>query len=520
MGQTGVAPRWNMARAAEAFFRPGNWFLARFLLLDRSARPILWVIGIFLVQAIPATIIRASNLEEGRILAMARGALEDGHWIAPFIYGERFVERPVLASWIAAVFGSVTGEVTLWSLRIPHLAFFLVGALLIFGLLRQNAVSKSGAIFGALCWICMPVVAPKFINAEADIVLSTLLFCAFFWWWRATITNRITLWTWLIVGVLLALAGLTKGPQPIAYFTLGVGAYMMLKQREQLVGFVAANAMAVLVIGSWYGIVHQPGDTDLWRAHSRLADNTTLAERMRDHLDFVKSLIIEFLPGTILLGPAIAIAFRNWKTDGHDLLLAAVLYSIACTLVLIFWPGGVAARYAMPATMSLAVICGLMFDRYRSSHPRVIVSALFVGYLIFGGLFLRGWVVMPFWPHLFKESEIVGAAISAALEKNSGPLYVIDSTTDYNMLIYVRAPIRAVSIGEIAKLEVTSIAMMLPEDEEWLAARRPDLVLSRLSDIASRRRPYRVVEVRPGARKPECNPAPCDVEAGPAGVGG
>jgi hypothetical protein len=93
------------ARFWDLSFRPGEWLLSKFSGLDQSQRPLLWVMGLFLVQAIPATIIRASNLEEGRILAMARGAVEDGHWLSPFIYGERFAERPVLLSWIAALFG-------------------------------------------------------------------------------------------------------------------------------------------------------------------------------------------------------------------------------------------------------------------------------------------------------------------------------------------------------------------------------------------------------------------------------
>ena len=165
--------------------------LSRFSRLDHSRWPILWLLGFFLVQAVPATIIRASNLEEGKILAMARGAAEDGHWITPFIYGERFAERPVLSSWMAALFSELTGGVTLWSLRIPHLCFFLAGALLIYSLLR-SVTGKSAAIFGALCWISMPVVAPKFINSEPDIVLSTLLFAAFCTWWWGTIGKSMT----------------------------------------------------------------------------------------------------------------------------------------------------------------------------------------------------------------------------------------------------------------------------------------------------------------------------------------
>lgn len=126
----------------------------------------------------------------------------------------------------------------------------------------------------------------------------------------------------------------------------------------------------------------------------------------------MKSLAIEFLPGIILIGPAIVIVVRSWRNTRRDLLLAAILYSVMCTLVLVFWPGGVAARYAMPATMTLAVVCGLMFEYWRHTHPRLIASALVVTYLIFAGLLVRGWVAMPFWPHLFKESEIAGTAIA------------------------------------------------------------------------------------------------------------
>ncbi len=467
--------------------------LSRFSRLDYARWPVLWVLGLFLVQAVPATIIRASNLEEGRIIAIARGAL-DGHWLTPFVYGQRFAERPVLLSWIAALFGEATGGVTLWSLRIPHLLFFLAGALLIYHLLRSST-GKSAAIFGALSWISMPVVAPKFINSEPDIVLSTLLFAGFYVWWQGTTGRGITPWRWLGISILVTLAGLTKGPQPVAYFTLGVGAYVLLKARNQIPGFLAVNAFAALILGAWYLLVYQqPSDVTYWLAHSRLIEPTDFSW-VHDHLDFIKSLAIEFLPGTILIGPAIVIVLRRWRTCEHDLLLAASLYTLACTLVLVLWPGGVAARYAMPATMTLAVICGLTFEQLRPHQPRLIVWALVVTYLIFGGLLGRGWVAMPFWPHLFQESQTAGNAIEAALQQKPGPLYVVGSSTDYNMLVYVRGPIRAVTLDDLAGLNEPSIAVLLPEEERALAQKKPTWQLVGRADIVSMRTRYRVVEI-------------------------
>jgi hypothetical protein len=203
------------------------------------------------------------------------------------------------------------------------------------------------------------------------------------------------------------------------------------------------------------------------------------------------------LPGTIIIGPAIAIAARQ-RTQKSSLLLAALLYSVMCTLVLVVWPGGVAARYAMPASMALAAICGLMFDRWRAEHPRVIVSALVVAYLIFGGLLLRGWVAMPFWPHLFKESEIADTAIAHAVIGSASPLYVVSSTTDQNMLVYVRHPVEAVTLSEIASLKTPAIAVIQPEETAKLSQQKPGLVVERIANIVSQRRPFQIVLITPG----------------------
>jgi 4-amino-4-deoxy-L-arabinose transferase-like glycosyltransferase len=476
-------------------FRPGQWLLERFMDLDRTRWPVLWIVAFFFVQTFPATLIRASNLEEGKVIAMARGAVEDGHWLTPFVYGGRFAERPALLSWITALFGEATGGVTLWSLRIPHLCFFLAGALLIYNLLRSST-GKSAAIFGALCWISMPVVAPKFINSEPDIVLSTLLFAAFCVWWQGTSRETMTPLRWAGVTILLTLAGLTKGPQPVAYFTLGVGAYLLLKDRRQIPAFIAANAVWGLIIGGWYlWVYQQPSDVSYWIMHSRLLTVTGF-DWVRDHLDLLKSLAVEMLPGTILVGPAIIIVSRRWRASGPDLMLAAVLYSSICTLVLLIWPGGVASRYAMPATMTLAVVCGLMYEQWRQRQPRIIISALVVTYLIFDGLLVRGWIAMPFWPQLFEVNQIGGREIAAAVQQWPGRLYVTD-LADENMLVYVRGAIRVVALDDLAALTTASVALLLPEEERILAQKNPSLQLIHASDTISVGPPYRIILIRP-----------------------
>jgi len=104
---------------------------------------------------------------------------------------------------------------------------------------------------------------------------------------------------------------------------------------------------------------------------------------------------------------------------------------------------------------------------------------------------------MPFWPHLFQHSQIAGKAIAAALQDRPGPLYVVAESTDYNMLVYVRGSIVAVTLDDLARLERSAIAVMLPEEENALALRNPRLRLVDVASTGSKRTPYRVVEIQP-----------------------
>jgi hypothetical protein len=65
MRSVGFVKRAAIARLSIYVFAPGEWLLSQFSRLDKSQWPVLWVIGLFIIQAIPATIVRASNLEEG-----------------------------------------------------------------------------------------------------------------------------------------------------------------------------------------------------------------------------------------------------------------------------------------------------------------------------------------------------------------------------------------------------------------------------------------------------------------------
>ncbi len=451
--------------------RAFDWFMAQVARLRAAEIPgWVWVVLLWAVFAFPAVGLRGAHYEEGTVIGLARGAVEDGHWLSPHLYGNRFIERPVLLSWIAAGIGSLFGGVSLWSARIPHLLFLLAGGLMVFHLVRP-LTRTAPAVFGALCWFACSMVGQKFIAAEPDVTLSVLLFGAFVVWWRGSEQNRVSLARWLLVGVLLGLAGLTKGPQPIAYFTLGVGAYLLLTRRwTQLPGFILANAIGGLIVATWYLAILQPGDVALWRNHSRLGDRMTLAQWGRDHLDFIVSIFVEWLPGSLLLGPAILAVRRKEAFRDNGLLLAVILYASVGTLVLLVWPGGVATRYAMPANLALAVLCGVLYDRWWSSRPWLIGASNTVIIVIASYLVLLGWVAMPIAPDAFRQTRIAAQTIEAVRALRPGPFYVSATAANLNILTTVAAPVRVVQLADIERFSVPALALLTPADITTLSA--------------------------------------------------
>ncbi|MES1150035.1 MAG: glycosyltransferase family 39 protein [Bradyrhizobium guangdongense] len=476
-----------------------TWFLRQVARVREAEIPgWFWVVLLWALMAFPAASLRGTHYEEGTVIGLARGALEGGHWRAPYLYGLRFAERPVLLSWIAAAFGGVTGGVGVWSARLPHLLFLLAGGLMVYHLVLPHT-RRAPAVFGALCWFACPMVAQKFVTAEPDVTLSVLMFGGFFLWWRGVTRGYVSLPRWICIGILLALSGLTKGPQPLAFFGLGVGAYILIKRRwNDVAGFVLANIIAVLPSAFWYWAVMIPGDVQGWLHHSRLDEGMSASQWLRDHLDFALSMIMEWAPGSILLIPAILAMRRGELPRDRDLMLAAILFATLGGLALLVWPGGVATRYAMPGNLGLAVIGGILFERWWFSRHWLIAVANTIVTGLSTALVVLGWLVIPVSPDTFRQTRIDAQIIAGVRPTLPGTIYAAETTVSANVLAYVPAPVRRIPAHELAKLTAPALAVVTPAEMEALARANPGMRI--LSHARLTGNPALVVvEIRPNA---------------------
>jgi 4-amino-4-deoxy-L-arabinose transferase-like glycosyltransferase len=218
---------------------------------------------------------RGYNSDEGLAVSIARTALEDGDWLTPHMFNVRWIERPTLLSWIIAAVSEPFGQVSQVTARLPIVLFLLVGCLLIYFLLRKVGAGVAAALFGAALFLACPLVMRAYVMITADLALAVLLFLAFVLWWDgAAKRSSIGLSRWIAIGVVLALAGLMKGPQPIAYFALGVGVFVLASRSwRQLPGLVLAGLICAVPLALWYAAIYQPGDEGSWAAFMRVRPN-------------------------------------------------------------------------------------------------------------------------------------------------------------------------------------------------------------------------------------------------------
>src|ERR1700744_237320 len=103
---TGVlADRLRVFTAAQDIVAAWNLACARW-------NPTVVITMVWAAVALPLVWLHSFNSDEGLVVSLARSAVEDGHWITPYFFNVRVIERPDLLSWIIAAFSKPFGHVS------------------------------------------------------------------------------------------------------------------------------------------------------------------------------------------------------------------------------------------------------------------------------------------------------------------------------------------------------------------------------------------------------------------------
>ena len=118
-------------------------------LASRSQRDALILAVCVLVLVFPLIAIRGYHFEEGLTVAVAKKAMLGGEWWVPELFGYRWIERPILLSWLIATISIPFGTVTPILARLPVALAMFVGSMMVVRVTRAHASREAGQ-FAAL----------------------------------------------------------------------------------------------------------------------------------------------------------------------------------------------------------------------------------------------------------------------------------------------------------------------------------------------------------------------------------
>jgi 4-amino-4-deoxy-L-arabinose transferase-like glycosyltransferase len=439
----------------------------------RGAVPILIVV-LWACAVFPNLSLRSFILEEGTNAEIARDILARGDFLQPYIYGIRWHEKPSLLAWLVAGFALFTGGVNEWSTRLPAMLSVLGTALTVQAVTRRYT-SLNASLFAALAFVFCPLLLQKLTVAEPDTLITALSFAAFVVWGSGIAAGRLTILHWIGSGLLLAALAMAKGPQPAAFFGLGVLAYLVIERRwRDLPGWILCMVMPVAAIVTWGAAIYRPGDEAAWVSYARLNGWPPFFNYITRSIHDVGSLYLELLPASLLI-PFIPWPWRHaGKAAAIPRIVAPmILYSAVCTAILMWWPG-FNTRYAMPIASSLAVLAGIAWDRLEVSRYVIMRRAATTVLCLLAIYQLAlSIVAAPLLPQRFGESRLAGEAIEQAILAEPAPAYCL--RLDTNVFFYVHVPIRCLDLQGMAALEPPAWLLMPHPAVAEFAKLRPDL---------------------------------------------
>jgi 4-amino-4-deoxy-L-arabinose transferase-like glycosyltransferase len=446
-----------------------------------SARwnPIVTIVAAWALLALPLVFFRGFNSDEGVAVGIARSALEGGDWLTPHLFDLRFVERPTLLSWIIAAFSLPFGNVGQVSARIPVALFLLGGCLLIFHLLRRANASISAALLGVALFLACPLVVRSYVMTTADMPLAVLLFLSFVLWWDGNAEGRIGLGRWTAIGCVLALAALMKGPQPIAYFAVGVGAFILIARAwRQIPGFVFAGIVCVIPLVGWYAHVYKTGDVSQWLTFMRLSTDVVLSGPLKGALE----LLIQTLPAALLASAFfLSSGYRTVARTAPNFVKALACYAFITTLIVLCWPGGSAARYFYPMVLPLCVFGALAYDSLAKRAPQAVAPVLILTLGLLAYAFTYSAIASPALPAQFRSTKLDAARITQLVRRAPAPIFRTSVVVGLNIFPYIPDRITTTKAPAMETIRGPAWLAMPAKTAEDILKKRPNDLHTALS---------------------------------------
>ncbi len=357
---------------------------------------VVWTVAVVIaVYFLPlATDTPLLDPDEGLHAAIAQEMVERGDWVTPRLFGEPFLDKPIVFFWAQAA------SLRLWGMheaavRLPGVLFALAGVWTTYWLastLLGRSVGWLAGIFQAT--MVLPVAMAQ--AAVHDVALVPWTNLALGSAWRAMEETerhgRPGRW-FAAVGLWLGLAILTKGLIGVALVLLAWG-LLVLGRRQLNLGTVLRGlgtlAVAAAVAAPWYLAMEwrNPGYLHYYFVERHLLGYVTDSQRHGGAAwwYYLPILLGGALPWVLFVPAALHEAWvgrRRPEWSSTERALRFLLGWLVSSLVFLTLASSKLLTYLLPVFPAVAILAAWVWDRYGSRElvPR---SRRWLGWAVVG----------------------------------------------------------------------------------------------------------------------------------------
>ena len=318
---------------------------------------------------------------EARNAEVAREMLAHGSYLVPILSGEAYLDKPPLLYWsLMGLFGSL-GETDRVARILPMLWCTASVGLVWWWLLRE--VGQRAALLGGLSLLFLLPFVHYGRLLTMDGLMGMWLLAA----WVATfaaVRGKGFSWTgWGIACLSLGLAGLTKGPVAFVLFGLMAGPLILWDERLRKPGILGWGALAVVAVAPlsiWAILVeriHSGFVVDFLLTHHlvRFADPIDHTQPFWFYLPYLSLLSFPWCLGWL---GALGLYARSPKTLRPELptVTGVAMVGLFSGLLFFSMAGCKRPSYLVPLMPYLAMVSGVLLDRFKSRNPSLYLGRL------------------------------------------------------------------------------------------------------------------------------------------------
>lgn len=339
--------------------------------------------------------------DEPRYGQIAREAWESGSFLVLHLCGELYPDKPPLVYWLAGLFGRISAWSEFW-MRMPSILATIGSAWCVGRLARRWIGARVGA-WATATYLGTLLVVWLGSRLQLDPLMSFCVLAALLFYTDDSGGERAIVRRSLVVGVLLGLSALVKGPPAWASFGFACLVWRFLPEPLRFSpgrparAWVGLVALALLPVLAWalLAIRAEPALAEplLFGQHvGRITAGDKHPGPVWYHLE---SLPLYFLPWTFLFLAGCAAAWRAWRERADaGLVRMAAWFAVVFVFFSVIPPKR--ELYLLPVYPSGAILAAFTLDRAitRGRLAAWIGVPTALALLVVGGAFVAAPLVV------------------------------------------------------------------------------------------------------------------------------